>query len=222
VTKRRFGQPCFLFFEVLEKESGMVRLHRHTVPGCIALKGLVRKFLGKSGGMENVPSGSTLAGDEMRGENDLEDDDDEEQDNIGGGRSQRDQDLHGFVRAVRGEYLCMTKRLEAISRVEELCIGKRTRAEGAVLRDVVCMDPAGRQVELVFSEPSEGDASGDMRARISVGRDGKIDGVVVRQVDGHGVGRRKRGVERLIMGSGTSSARGRIDDLGKRLLGTSS
>jgi central kinetochore subunit Mal2/MCM21 len=100
------------------------------------------------------------------------------------------QDLPLFVRALRRELVSHAKRLDAVERLKAASVGKGSRSNR--ITAVTTSDPSAREVELDW-------ADGDV-AKLRIGIDGTVEKAVVRSKDGTASGRRKRRLERSILG----------------------
>ena len=100
----------------------------------------------------------------------------------------RPQDLARFVRAVRRECVALGKRVETVERLRE----ELGRAQE--VGEVICLDNEGREVEIKFVDKHA--------ARVSVGTDGRIEKIVVKNgARGGGASVRGKAIERMILGA---------------------
>jgi hypothetical protein len=100
------------------------------------------------------------------------------------------QDLPLFLRLLRQELVSHAKRLDAVEKLKVTCIGKG-RPSHQIIAVTLC-DPGAREVELEWEDGAI--------AKLKIGLNGAVERTVVRSREGAGSGRRKRRLERVILG----------------------
>jgi central kinetochore subunit Mal2/MCM21 len=97
-AKKHFLAPYHLFFHEVG-DTGILRLHKHTIPTFVPLQHLLRR---------HMPTPDPESED--------------------GGDGAARQDLPLFLRALRQELVCYAKRLDAIEKLKLICVGKGRQA----------------------------------------------------------------------------------------------
>jgi central kinetochore subunit Mal2/MCM21 len=125
---RTFLAPYHVFLNRPEGERGGWRVHRHTVPACVGLRGLVERHL---------PAGNGR--------------DDE-------GGEQRKQDLGRFARAVRRELVGRQKRFEAVAKLrEDAGLDKQGAGGVGELRAIRETDVSAREIGIEWKDGTFGE-----------------------------------------------------------------
>ena len=109
-----------------------------------------------------------------------------------GDHSTARQDLPLFLRTLRRELVSHAKRLDVVEKLRSTCVGKG-RPSHKITAVTMC-DPGAREVELEWEDGAV--------AKLKIRLDGSVERTIVRSKEGTGAGRRKRRLERVILGEG--------------------